>query len=198
MQWSKAKRRAEALFAPLLAGRVELRSTRYRRTHDAEGRGWLTIDGVEAWSFCTLRYYVEKNKLESGLRAANRAFDFRKQAERDDYYAAAEQAQAILERKGLVSKHFFESAVEDYPALSVAAALNSDNFVHRALAMLDRRLGHRRLATLALRTDEHPLVEGLYRFRCSVEHIRTPMEARSNKEMQLPSGRKQGRPPTRR
>jgi hypothetical protein len=71
MQWSKAKRRVEMLFAPGLAGRVELRVTGYRAAHDAERRGWITIDGEEAWSFCTLRYYVERNELENGIRSAN-------------------------------------------------------------------------------------------------------------------------------
>jgi hypothetical protein len=44
--------------------------------------------------------------------------------------------------------------------------------VLRALAVLDRRLGRRRLRTLEFRTDEHPLVIGLYRFRCTAEGIR--------------------------
>jgi capsid protein len=56
MQWSKAKQRVEVLFTPKASGRVELRTTNYRRVADWEGRGWITIDGVEAWNFCTMRY----------------------------------------------------------------------------------------------------------------------------------------------
>jgi hypothetical protein len=56
-------------------------------------------------------------------------------------------------------------SIHEYPSLSLAEALESDDFVHRALAMLDRRLGQRRLASLELRADEHPLVSQLLEFR---------------------------------
>ncbi len=171
MQWSKAKHRVEALFAPSVAGRVELRVTGYRGAHDAEGRGWITIDGEEAWSFCTLRYYVERNELEDELRAANQAADFRDPAQRDAYFAAGDQAEAILERRGVVSRYYFQAAVEAYPELTIERALESANLVHRAFAVLDRRLGRRRLSGLVFRTDEHELVRALYRFRCSSDGI---------------------------
>ena len=171
MQWSKAKRKVELLFAPSVAGRVELRVTGYRDAHDAEGRGWITIDRTEAWSFCTFRYWVEGGKLERGIREASQGLDYRDPAQREAYYEAYEQAQEILARRGILTKGDFEDAVESYPALALDAALESDNLVHRALAMLDRRLGKRRLRTLELRTDEHSLVVGLLRFRCEAEGV---------------------------
>lgn len=171
VQWSKAKKRAESLFAPKTTGRVELRTTNYRHVHDWEGRGWITIDGVEAWNFCTLRYCVERNELEHGLRDANQALDFSEPEQREAYFSASRDADTILERQGKVSQYYFEEAVESYPTLTVEQALASENLVHRALAMVDRRLGQRRLRILELRTDEHPLVVGLYRFRCEVEGI---------------------------
>jgi hypothetical protein len=137
MQWSKAKKRVEALFAPRVATRVELRTTRYRKTHDAEGRGWITIDGSEAWSFCTLRYFVERNKLEDGIREANRGLDFRDPAQREAYSEGSREAERILQQRGVLSKYDFEEAVASYPALQVDAALESDNLSHRALAVLD-------------------------------------------------------------
>jgi hypothetical protein len=71
---------------------------------------------------------------------------------------------------------YFQAAVERYPDLPVDEALVSSNLVHRALAVLDRRLGKRRLGKLECRTDEHPLVMGLYRFRCSSEGVPVPGE----------------------
>jgi hypothetical protein len=47
MQWSQMKKQVESFFAPSVAGRVELRSTSYRRSHDGEGRVWITLDGEE-------------------------------------------------------------------------------------------------------------------------------------------------------
>jgi hypothetical protein len=174
MQWSKLKRRAELFFAPSVAGRVELRTTNYRGAHDAAGRGWITIDGEKAWSFCTLRHGIRHHEIEDGLRAANGGNDFRDPSQRDAYYAAIGQADDILEREGIVSQSYFEGAVATYPSLAIDEALVSDNLVHRALAVLDKRLGKRRLASLSFRTDEHPLVVGLHRFRCAAEGVRLP------------------------
>jgi hypothetical protein len=171
MQWSKARHRVESLLAPTVADRVALRVTGYRHAHDGEGRGWIAVDGEEAWSFCTLRYFVQHDKLAQGLRVANRATDYRDPAQRDAYYAAGDHADAILGRRGDVSRAYFQTAVEQYPVLSVEEALASGNLVHRALAVLDRRLGKRRLRNLELRIDEHPLVAGLFRFRCACEGL---------------------------
>jgi len=117
-QWSKLKKRVEALFAPAVAGRVELRITHYRTAHDWEGRGWLTIDGSEVYNFCTLRYYVEFNKLAADLREANGATDFRVPEQRPRYYEAGDEALAILEKRGIVSEKSFERSVQEYPSLS--------------------------------------------------------------------------------
>jgi hypothetical protein len=98
MQWSKVKGRVEELFASSVAGRVELRTANYRKAPDMERRGWITIDGVEVYNFCTHRYLLDKHMLESGIRLANDATNWRDPDKSDAYYAAGDQAQHILER----------------------------------------------------------------------------------------------------
>jgi len=44
MKWSKLKKQIEDKFCESLKRRVELRSTRYRRAHDHDGKGWFTVD----------------------------------------------------------------------------------------------------------------------------------------------------------
>jgi hypothetical protein len=161
MQWSKLKARVEAFFAPSVAGRVELRTTHYRHVHDGEGRGWITIDGSEVYNFCTLTYWVELNALSADLRSANRGTDFRNPEERQAYFDAGREAERILVERGILSQGWFESSLAEYLTLSIADALDSDDLVHRALAVLDGRLGKRRLQSFALRTDESPLVKRL-------------------------------------
>ena len=56
-----------------------------------------------------------------------------------------------------------------YLDLSVAAALASQEPVHRALAMIDRRLGRRRFEALRPASGEHPTVRRLYDLRAEVE-----------------------------
>jgi hypothetical protein len=179
MQWSKLKARVESFFAPAVAGRVELRTTNYRHVHDGAGRGWITIDGREVYNFCTQKYWVEGNALSAGIRTANRATDWSDPAQEVAYYEAGAQTEQILEKRGIVCQGGFESALADYLTLSLDDALASDNLVHRALAVLDGRLGKRRLRSLELRADEHPLVKQLLDFRCRVEGVRKGVRERS-------------------
>jgi hypothetical protein len=55
--------------------------------------------------------------------------------------------------------------------MSVEEMLRADSAIVRALAMLDRRLGKRRLARLSLAPDEIALVRGCYALRCEAEGI---------------------------
>jgi hypothetical protein len=174
MQWSKLKTRVEAYFAPAVAGRVELRTTNYRHVHDGMGRGWITIDGREIHNFCTLRHWIERNALAAGIREANGATDWTDPAQASAYYEAGAQTMEILEKRGILCQGGFESALASYLTLSVDDALASDYLVHRALAVLDARLGKRRLRSIELRGDEQPLVRELLDFRCEAEGVRRP------------------------
>lgn len=67
--------------------------------------------------------------------------------------------------------------LEQYLTLTVETALVSPSPLIRALAVLDRRLGKRRLRALAFPPDEHPLVRAMFALRCDVEGIRHPSPA---------------------
>ena len=58
-------------------------------------------------------------------------------------------------------------ALAGYPGLSIDAALSSDNIIVRGLAMVDRRLGKRRLAAIDVE-QEHPFVQRLLLLRREV------------------------------
>ena len=62
----------------------------------------------------------------------------------------------------------FWNSLKDYLSLSFEDALKSDNPVFKALAMIDKRLGKRRLRDIKLSNNEHPLVKELYKLRCDV------------------------------
>jgi hypothetical protein len=169
MQWSRLKEQIESRFASSMAGRVELRITSYRHTHDAEGRGWITIDKKEAHNFCTLKFWIEQGLLLEGIRAANNATDYHDPAQRAGYYHAYEQADAILDQRGVRSKEWFENSLQEYLSLTLEEGLASTNFLHRALAVIDKRLGKRRVKTLQLSAGEHPLVSRFLELRRAAE-----------------------------
>ena len=64
----------------------------------------------------------------------------------------------------------FYEVLRDYPDTSIENALVSPNEVARGLAMIDRRLGKRRLSAFDI-SAEHPFVQCLYRLRCQTEGI---------------------------
>jgi len=78
--------------------------------------------------------------------------------------------------RNVSEKGDFERAIGISLSGSIDEMLQSENSITRALAMLDGRLGKRRLRTLQIRDDEHPLVRRFYDLRCESEGI-TPQPA---------------------
>lgn len=154
MQWSRLKTSVEARFAAAVGRRVQLRVTRYRHAHDGEGRGWITLDGEEVFDASTLRNYPAMSALDSALQDRGVSWQ---QAHR--------RARAQLEAEGIFTAWTFNQALEDYLRLSIEKALSSTNVLHRALAIIDGRLGKRRFRGLRLRKKEHDLIRRLYEVR---------------------------------
>ncbi len=174
MRWSKLKQLVEDRMADSLQRRVEVHSTWYRRLgHDHLGRTWITIDKHEMANMCDLRYWNQYAPLMSEIRVANNATDYRDPAQWTQYYAAYDQAEALLHQQGVYDRGDCNRLLASYLHLSVDDALRSDEVLIRALAMLDSRLGKRRLRTLHLADDEHPLVRQFYDLRCEAEGIGT-------------------------
>jgi hypothetical protein len=117
MRWSKLKQQVEAMFAEGVRGRVELRTTRYAKAHDRFGRSWITVDGHEVANM--------SNYLPCG-----------------DSVADGNSARFEV---GVFTGYDLPLAMREYLALSIDAAIASPNPLIRALAVLDRRAGERRL-----------------------------------------------------
>lgn len=160
MMWSKLKSRIEAGFADCLKGRVEIWNTRYRGAHDQEGEGWITIDGERIHSMSSLSFIIARNKLSLKYRSD----------EGLSVHEAWEKAEDRLEASGTMSLGGFNAALFDYLNLSIDDALASEKSMTRAFAMLDRRLGKRRLQSYDLR-HEAELVCIFHQIRCALEGI---------------------------
>ena len=145
MIWSQLKKRVEALLLPEFQGRVELRSTNYRGAHDDAGRGYITLDGIEIWSMSDLEFF----KIEYGRINAGESQD----TVDDDLLA-----------QGICSQAGFYRSLEAYLNSSVDENLEAKDMVRRALSMLDRRVGKRRLSSMDI-TNEHPVVQQFYVLR---------------------------------
>ena len=168
MQWSKLRSQVEDLFADSVKGRVRLHSTRYRKMHDQQGRAWITIDGEEIvnmphifkWLYERDRRAAELAGVEPGMQTW------------EDYASKWRNAEKELRQESVFWQGDLGHAMFGYLQTSIDDILTSDDALVRAIGMLDRRVGKRRLATLA-ETIDHPLVALLHVFRCDAEGVKT-------------------------
>ena len=149
MKWSQLKHRTESMFADGIRGRVQLYTTHYRGgpsvINGFERHSWITIDGKPIVNMHR-HQYVDGIYPDFG---DPRRFEI-----------------------GLFSWWDLPRAAFDYLNMSIDEAMATENTVIRALAVLDRRLGRRRLVLLDPAT-EIPLVAELLRFRLHVAGVRS-------------------------
>lgn len=147
MQWSRLRTLVESRFADAVKGRVQLQTTGYRGMHDHEGREWITIDGQEIvnmphWYGWTLR----------------------------DYIGQPNQPAEIADYASLFARGGLRSAMHQYLDMSIDDVVCSENVLVRAIGMLDRRVGKRKLRILDTE-NEHPLVRLFHGLRCHAEAL---------------------------
>jgi hypothetical protein len=142
MIWSKKLRIFRERLAPALQKRTALRSAGYRDAYEERGRSWIEFDGREVISFCD---FVHENAWREHGRDL-----------------------AAVAAAGVYSKQDFGSAFTEFIDLGIDSALASGNPLIRGLAVLDRRVGRRRLRTLAATAQPEP-VETLLKLRLAAE-----------------------------
>ena len=165
MQWSKLKRNVESFFADSVKGRIGLHSTRYRTMHDHDGRAWITLDGKEVINMVHIwKWLYELDKKAAALAGVNNL------RERKKYEAFKKDAEKALEQDSFFMQSHLGGAMHDYQSMSIDNILSSENHIIRALGMLDRRFGKRRLKEFDV-AFEHYLVKTTYFFRAQAEGI---------------------------
>lgn len=160
MQWSKRKKKAEEFFSASVKGRVELRSTSYREAHDQVGRGYITFDKREIWSMCTLKFFATEYERINEV----------KDREGLAPYEAQKIAHKELAARGEVGQYGYYRSLDEYCNSSIEVSLTSDDLLIRCLAMLDARIGKRRLRSLDLSQESQKVIE-FYKIRCKCEGI---------------------------
>ena len=180
MQWSKTKSTLESFLCDKLQGRIKIYATVYRKFHDCPSRVWITFDKKEIISASDATYQTKHEQLyrqikkEGGLKDIPFNENWHvmfNSPERQELIKASHKAEAMINQNTFNSYHFYAPFME-YGSLSIEEALHSENIIIRAYAMLDRRLGKRRLSKFKLTIeDTHPLILHFYKIRCDVEGI---------------------------
>ena len=171
MKWSKCKKQLEDRLAPALNGRVKYHLAMYRKLNEEYGRAWISFDKEEIHNFSEAKHHMEKWRVGLQIQELNNGLDFRHPNQREEYYRALEEANQIVHQQDIFSLRDFLRASYAYLSLSIDNALNHDSPIIRGMAMLDRRLGKRRLKNLFFSPTESNMVLRLYELRCRAENI---------------------------
>lgn len=140
MRWSKLRKLVEERFCDEVKGRVAINSTAYGNC--TCGHAWVTLDGVVVANFCTRAYWNE---------IAGNADEKTKDKYRDQFVVYGERSR----------QDFYESCWDYVHKISIDDALMETDPVIQAFAVIDRRVGKRRLAKVD-QDKLHPLARRLY------------------------------------
>lgn len=154
MRWSKLKQLVENSFAGSLKRRLALHSAAYGAC--TCGHAWITLDGEVIANFCTRAFY---NRFVYGQRSRDQGIT----EEQKKRYA-----DQFVEYGDMGRQEFYDLCWSFAHDLNINDALRSDNALIQALAVVDKRLGKRRLETLDP-ADLHPLAAKLLDVRKGVE-----------------------------
>jgi uncharacterized membrane protein len=162
MKWSKLKQTIEDKFADSVKGRVELFSTRYNKPNSSTGRGWITIDGEQIVNFSTMKsgeiyrcVYHEATPTDCVTHPA---------------VPDEQRTPGQLIEEGEFSRFDLHNCCFEYLNLTVEQGLAHESPLINLLAILDKRLGKRRLPLLKEKI-RHPLVRRMLDLRLKAEGL---------------------------
>lgn len=135
--WSKIRDKLENDYlAPSLRGHVRYFVTTYRESHDREGRAAILLDGEEIFSSNYYEFEAKTREL------------FLKPSDTSSPGERHEQVWRGAENAGAFDQHSFYHAFDLFDNQSIEESLSSDRLLVRIFALMDRRVGKRRLAAM--------------------------------------------------
>ena len=143
--WSGIRKKLETEYlARSLRGHIQYYATSYRQSPDQEGRAAIRYDGKEIIKGCYWNNWVKAHlfpkdeKYERRIRVEN--------AYMDD----------TALRLGVFDQRSFYRAFEEFDNQSIEKSLKSDDLIVRIMAVLDRRVGKRRLLLMKEKMENEP------------------------------------------
>jgi len=159
--WSGIRRKLENdCLAESLRGHIQYFCTTYKKCHDREGRAAIRYDGQEIVKGCFYNHYVKMHLFPKD----------------DTYNQRIHREMAFMDETalqlGIFDQRSFYRAFEEFDNQSIDKSLASDNLIVRIFAILDRRVGKRRLIAMKDTLDENDDVfNTFFVIRASAEQI---------------------------
>ena len=161
LRWSGIRKKLESEYlADSLKGHIQYFATSYSKCPDHEGRAAILLDGKEIISG---GYY--NNWAKASLFPKDEKYQKRMQEEMafmDD----------VAVRLGVFDQRCFYEAFNIFDNQNIELSLESDNMLVRIMAVLDRRVGKRRLISMKETIeDEAPSFQEFFAIRAEAEGI---------------------------
>lgn len=188
MSWSKLKQQLESFLSPSLNGRVEYRATSYRYLPDKPGICYLAVDKKNVLNMSDtagpIRWYQTEQEIKNDPNIQVPVTPDEIEAVRKDTKGTVpedrlqviarnrkitELAKELLSAQAALSKSNFTVAATAYLATSIEESLESRDILLNILALMDRRVGKKRMLNMAETIKlKHPAVQYFYELRRSM------------------------------
>lgn len=185
MSWSKLKQNLDQFLSPSLAGKVEYRSTSYRYLPDRAGICHLTVDKknifnmkettgsirwyqteLEVKNDPNIRIFVKEEELDALRKETQGKVPEERLMIMAENRRKTECAKELLAAQAALSKSNFTAVATQFLARPIEESLESKEILLNVLALVDRRIGKKRLLNMAARIKaKHPAVQYFYELR---------------------------------
>lgn len=155
--WSGIRKKLETEYlADALRGRVQYYVTTYRKSHDQEGRAAILLDGQEVLKGNFYNYFLKEHFLD--------------EKHKTDKWDIIDETMLGM---GMFDQYSFYRSFDEYDNQSIENSLSSENLLVRIFAVMDRRVGKRKLISMMDHMAEEPSVFKFFYFvRLDAEGIR--------------------------
>ena len=160
--WSGIRKKLESEYlVKSLQGHIQYYATTYTRSHDHEGRAAIRYDGKEIIKGCywynwtKAGQFPKDEKYERRMREENAFMD------------------DTALKLGVFDQRSFYAAFQEFDQQSIEKSLKSENLIVRIFAVLDRRVGKRRLLMMKDTIEQEPnTFKEFYAIRARAEGIK--------------------------
>ena len=159
--WSGMRKKLEREYlVESLRGHIQYYATSYRKSHDHEGRAAIRYDGKEIIKVC---YW--NNWMKAGLFPRDEKYE-RRMAMENAYM------DDVALKLGVFDQRCFYRAFEEFEHQSIEESLVSNNLIIRIFAILDRRIGKRRLLLMQETINDEPeIFQEFFAIRAKAEGL---------------------------
>jgi len=185
MIWSKMKQQLEGFLSPSLSGRVEYRASGYRYRPDKAGQCYITVDKKEVFNMgdasTGIRWYkteqeirndtgiqlpVSREEMEEVRKGGGGSIPEERLAVIARGRKIADYAKEMMAAQAELTRSDFGAAAGRFLSLPIEECLESREILLNVLALIDRRLGKKRLLMMEEKIRlKHPVVQYFYELR---------------------------------